>query len=137
MMMDSALTESCILMGDILQRMIDVFSGLSVFPERMRQNLDLSGGLIMSEAIMLELGREIGRQRGHDVVYDAAQASVIEGRPFRDLLEESDEVKSRLSPQQLEQLLDPTRYTGACELFATQNAKRARETAKSISGHSD
>ena len=45
----------------------------------MRENLDLSGGLIMSEAIMLELGRQIGRQQAHDAVYEAAQASFIEG----------------------------------------------------------
>ena len=74
-MFDRAITEACILTGDILERLIALFSGLTVFPERMRQNLDLSGGLIMSEALMLELGTHIGRQRAHDVVYDAAQAA--------------------------------------------------------------
>jgi len=35
----------------------------------------------MAEALMLELGRQIGRQRAHDAVYDAAQASVTRSRP--------------------------------------------------------
>jgi hypothetical protein len=43
---------------------------------RMRENLDLSGGLIMAEALMLELGKQIGRQRAHDAVYEPAQAAV-------------------------------------------------------------
>src|SRR5206468_1869410 len=74
------------LTGDMLQRMIVLFDGLQIFPERMRENLDLSGGLIMAEALMLELGRQIGRQRAHDVVYEAAQASVTQARPFKEML---------------------------------------------------
>ena len=85
-MMSRALVQACELTGDTLQRMLALFTGLQVYPERMRRNLDLSGGLIMAEALMLDLGKQIGRQRAHDAVYDAAQAAVIEGRPFRDLL---------------------------------------------------
>ena len=78
-MMNRAVSEACGLTGDILQRLIALFSGLQVFPERMRRNLDLSGGLIMAEALMLELGQQLGRQRAHDVIYDLAQAAVTEG----------------------------------------------------------
>ncbi len=131
-MMDHALTESCILTGDMLQGLLAIFDGLRVFPERMRRNLDLSGGLIMSEALMLELGKEIGRQRAHDAVYDAAQASVVEGRAFRDTLAEVDELTSRLTPQQIEGLLDPARYSGMCRQFAEQGAVQARETAAAL-----
>jgi adenylosuccinate lyase len=93
----------------------------------MRQNLDLSGGLIMGEALMLDLGKQIGRQRAHDAVYEAAQASVTQGRPFRDLLAEDPQVSGRLTPAQVEALLDPTRYTGLCREFAERGAARARE----------
>jgi adenylosuccinate lyase len=51
-MMSRALVQACELTGDVLQRMIALFEGLQVFPERMRQNLDLSGGLIMAEAVV-------------------------------------------------------------------------------------
>ena len=81
-MMSRALVQACELTGDMLQRMIALFDGLQVFPERMRENLDLSGGLIMAEALMLELGKQIGRQRAHDAVYEAAQASVTRVAPL-------------------------------------------------------
>jgi len=55
----------------ILDLSIKVLDGMRVFPERMRRNLDLSGGLIMAEALMLELGKQIGRQRAHDAVSPA------------------------------------------------------------------
>ena len=133
-MMDRALNQSAVIVGDILQYMIELFSGLQVFPERMRQNLDLSGGLIMSEALMLELGRQIGRQRAHDVIYDAAQASVVEGRSFTDTLSDEKDIQDNLSADQIESLLDPTKYTGACGLLADRFAAQARSVAADLTG---
>jgi 3-carboxy-cis,cis-muconate cycloisomerase len=132
MMMDHAVSQACGLMGDILQRLIAVLTGLQVFPERMRRNLDLSGGLIMAEALMLELGKAIGRQRAHDVVYDAAQAAATEGRPFRELLAEDPRVAAYLKSEQIEALLDPARYTGLCSHFAARQASRARELVQAM-----
>ena len=131
-MMSRALVPACELTGDVLQRMIALFDGLQVFPERMRQNLDLSGGLIMAEALMLELGRQIGRQRAHDAVYDAAQAAVTESRPFRETLASDPHVSARLTPAQLDALLDPAPYTGLCRQFAERGAATARETAAAL-----
>jgi len=132
MMMDRAMTQACLLTGEILQRLIVVLSGLQVFPERMRRNLDLSGGLIMAESLMLELGKQIGRQRAHDVVYDAAQGAALEGRAFRDLLAEDARVTTHLSPAQIDALLDPSRYIGLCPQFAERGAVRARAVAAAI-----
>jgi adenylosuccinate lyase len=126
-MMGRALVPACELTGDMLQRMISLFDGLQVFPDRMRANLDLSGGLIMAEALMLELGKQIGRQRAHDAVYDAAQGSVTEGRPFREMLAKDPHVSARLTAGQVDDLLDPARYTGLCRQFAERGAARARE----------
>jgi 3-carboxy-cis,cis-muconate cycloisomerase len=131
-MMGRALVEACELSGDLLQRLVVLLDGLQVFPERMRQNLDLSGGLIMAEALMLELGRQIGRQRAHDAVYEAAQAAVTQGRPFRDLLAKDPHVSAGLTPAQIDGLLDPARYAGLCRQFAERGAARAREIAATI-----
>ena len=128
-MMDRAVTQSAILVGDILQYMIELLSGLRVFPDRMRRNLDLSGGLIMSEALMLELGRLIGRQRAHDAIYDAAQASVVEVKPFTETLVEVEDVRENLTPKQIDALLNPTAYIGASRLLAERFAARARQVA--------
>jgi adenylosuccinate lyase len=129
MMFDRAVTDACCLTGDVLQRLIVLFSGLRVFPDRMRRNLDLSGGLIMAEALMLELGKRIGRQRAHDAVYDAAQAAATDGRPFRDVLGADERIRSQLEPAQVDELLDPARYIGLCREFADDGAIRARNTA--------
>ncbi|MEE9148154.1 MAG: adenylosuccinate lyase family protein [Candidatus Tectomicrobia bacterium] len=131
-MMGHAVTEACGLTGDILQRLIVVATGLQVFPERMRHNLDLSGGLIMAEALMLDLAQHIGRQRAHDAVYEAAQAVVTAGRPFRELLAEDPQVSSRFTAEQIEALLNPAQYTGLCSQFAERGAKRALEVATAV-----
>ena len=128
-MMSRALAQACELTGDMLQRMISLFEGLQVFPDRMRQNLDLSGGLIMAEAVMLELGRTIGRQHAHDVVYDAAQAAFVENQPFAVLLAADPRVTAHLDAAAIESLLDPTAYTGLCAMMARDAAARARSAA--------
>src|SRR5207253_6309403 len=131
-MMSRALVAACELTGDTLQRMIVLLDGLQVFPDRMRENLDLSGGLIMAEALMLELGKQIGRQRAHDAVYEAAQAAVPQSRPFRETLAEDPHVSAGLSASQVEALLDPARYTGLCRQFAERGAETARDIAAAI-----
>ncbi len=131
-MMSRALGQACELTGDMLQRLIALFDGLQVFPDRMRENLDLSGGLIMAEALMLELGKQIGRQRAHDAVYDAAQGSVTESRPFREMLAADPHVSARLTSAQVDALLDPALYAGLCRQFAERGAVSAREIAASI-----
>jgi 3-carboxy-cis,cis-muconate cycloisomerase len=131
-MMTRAITQSCELTGDMLERLVVLFGGLQVFPARMRENLDLSGGLIMAEALMLELGKQIGRQRAHDAVYDAAQGSVTQSRPFREMLAEEPHVSARLTQSQVDALLDPARYTGLCRQFAERGAASARKVAATL-----
>ncbi|MBH42341.1 MAG: adenylosuccinate lyase [Chloroflexi bacterium] len=131
-MINAAIDQTCILTDEIILGLIDLFDGVNLYPERMRRNLDLSGGLIMSEQIMLELGKEIGRQRAHDVVYDAAQKSVNEGRSFLDTLAEEEDVVARLSKDQIAELLDPENYMGLCSYFAETFAARARDRAKEL-----
>src|SRR5437868_6421241 len=114
LMMDSAEARACIAMGDVLSRLGEVMRGLRVDPKRMRANLDLGGGLIMAEAVMLDLGAAIGRQHAHDVVYDAAQATVVEGKSFADLLAADPRLTKHMDRKAIGRLLDPTAYTGLC-----------------------
>ena len=123
---DAAEARACILTGDMLARLVVVLNELKLDPKRMRANLDLSGGLIVAEAVMLELGAAIGRQTAHDVVYEAAQASVIEGKTFAGALSADPRVSSRLKPDAINKLLDPTAYTGLCAVMARESAVRAR-----------
>src|SRR5690606_1635367 len=110
------LTDACVLLGDILERMAMLMEGLQLFPERMRENLDLSGGLIMSEAVMLAVGERIGRQRAHDEVYEAVEESAASGDSFTNTLERR--LAGELDAASLEHLLDPVQYVGLCATLA-------------------
>src|SRR5271165_6231739 len=96
LIMEAAEARAAIALGDALARLVEVLRGLRLDPERMRRNLDLGGGLIMAEAIMLNLGAAIGRQHAHDVVYDAAQSAFVEGHPFGTALAEDPRVTAHL-----------------------------------------
>src|SRR5580692_9745799 len=99
LMMDTAESRACIATGDMLSRLGEVMRGLRLDPARMRNNLDLGGGLIMAEAVMLDLGATIGRQHAHDAVYDAAQAAFVEGRSFASLLAADPRVAAHLDAE--------------------------------------
>ena len=131
-MVERVLHGSIELVGDILSRLTLLFDGIDVKPERMRENLNLSGGLIMSERIMLALGEQLGRQRAHDIVYEHAQDSAVQDVSFRDLLVGDEEVRRHLSEAELDHLLDPATYTGACSEIARLQARRAREVAERL-----
>jgi adenylosuccinate lyase len=132
LVMEAAESRAAIALGDALSRLVEVLRGLRLDPERMRRNLDLGSGLIMAEAVMLDLGAVIGRQHAHDVVYDAAQAAFVEGRPFAELLAADPRVTAHLDRQAIAALLDPTAYTGLCAEMARDAAARARATAAEI-----
>jgi 3-carboxy-cis,cis-muconate cycloisomerase len=135
LIMDAAEGRAATALGDALSRLDEVLSGLRLDPDRMRRNLDLGGGLIMAEAVMLDLGAAIGRQHAHDVVYDAAQAAFVEGRSFAELLAADPRVTAHLGAKRIAALLDPTAYTGLCAEMARDAATRARKTAAEIGGY--
>src|SRR5580693_2406730 len=87
-------------------------SGLVVDEKKMRKNLDITRGLIMSEAVMMGLGPHIGRQYAHDLVYDICRQVVATGRTLLDLLAENREVAKHLDRAALEKLCDPANYLG-------------------------
>jgi adenylosuccinate lyase len=132
LIMEAAEARAAVALGDALARLVEVLRGLRLDPERMRRNLDLGGGLIMAEAVMLDLGAAIGRQHAHDVVYDAAQAAFVKGRSFAELLAADPRVTAHLDSKQIAALLDATGYTGLCAEMARDAAIRARATAAEL-----
>jgi 3-carboxy-cis,cis-muconate cycloisomerase len=89
-----------------------VLEGLQVNEGKMRDNLDATNGLIVSEAVMMELGRYLGRQRAHDMVYDFCRQALASGRPLSDLLVEDGEVAKHIDRAELARLCDPANYLG-------------------------
>lgn len=62
---------------------------------------------------MLALGRRLGKQSAHHLVYELSQAAQERRAPLRDLLAASPEVRAHLDQAELDEVLDPARYLGA------------------------
>ena len=109
--------ETCILASGALRQMLMVLKGLVVRPDNMARNLDLLQGLPLSEAVMLRLAQKVGRQRAHDLVYDASMTAFSQNRPLRDVLLADPRLRSYLAAEDLDALLDPRAYTGLASHF--------------------
>ena len=107
-----ALPEIFLLASGALAQTRMLVSGLEVDAARMRANLDLTNGLIVSEAVMMALGPYLGRQRAHDLVYDICRRVVETGRPLAALLAENAEISGHLARAELDRLCDPANYLG-------------------------
>jgi 3-carboxy-cis,cis-muconate cycloisomerase len=107
-----ALPEIFMLSAGALAQTRFLVEGLQVNEKKMRENLDITKGLIMSEAVMMGLGPKMGRNRAHDVVYDVCREVVKTGRPLIDLLEENEEIRQHADRKTLEALVDPANYLG-------------------------
>ena len=107
-----ALPEIFMLSAGALAQTRFLVEGLQVNEKKMRDNLDLTKGLIMSEAVMMGLGDKMGRNYAHDVVYDICREVVKTGRPLIDLLDENEEIKKYADRKTLEKLVDPANYLG-------------------------
>ena len=94
-----------------------LLEGLEVHPENMRRNLDITHGAIASEAVMMALGKTVGRQVAHDLVYDICMKMATDPTQiFVECLLENEVVKQcGVSRKELESLCDPGKYIGLCE----------------------
>ena len=101
----------CLAAGALAQTEF-VLNGLQVDEKKMRANLDLTKGLIVSEAVMMGLGPYLGRQYAHDLVYEICRQVVATGRPLVELLAENAEIAKHLDRRALEKLCDPANYLG-------------------------
>jgi 3-carboxy-cis,cis-muconate cycloisomerase len=86
--------------------------GLEVDAQAMRRNIELTGGLVMSEAVMMGLGKFIGREFAHDLVYDLCRESLAKKVPLIELLAAHPEIGRHVDRQALERMLDPANYLG-------------------------
>ena len=111
------LPEAFCLMAGALKQSRQLLEGLEVDPVRMRENIDLTHGLVMSEAVMMGLGPYIGREYAHDLVYDLCRDALGQRRPLIDLLAEHPEIHRHLDRAALEQLCDPANYLGQSGLM--------------------
>ena len=108
----AALPEAFVLASGALAQARFLVEGLRVDPEAMRANMDLTRGLIVSEAVMMGLAPALGRQAAHDLVYEACRIATDERRALLDVLLDMPEVTAKLDRDALAQLCEPGNYVG-------------------------
>jgi 3-carboxy-cis,cis-muconate cycloisomerase len=106
----------CLLAGALKQSRV-IVEGLEVDVVAMRRNIDMTHGLVMSEAVMMGLGPHIGREYAHDLVYDICREALKQQRPLLDLLCENDQIMAHVSRDQLAAMCDPANYLGQSGLM--------------------
>ncbi len=97
--------QSCILTDYLLHRTTELLERLIVYPERMRENLEATRGLIFSGELLLALTeRGLSRERAYEIVQRQAQRAWDEGADFRQLVREDPEIRAWLTPEEIEAL---------------------------------
>src|ERR1700761_1846436 len=106
-----AIPESFVLTAGALYQAKFALGGLIVDEKKMAENLDISRGLIVAEAVMMGLAPQIGRQEAHDVVYDACRLANEKAMTLADALSADNRVSVRIDRATIERLTAPKNYS--------------------------
>mgnify|MGYP001411107519 CR=1 FL=1 len=112
--------EISIFVSKMIESITIVLSNLIINKDKMKENLDLTGGLIMSEHLMFVLSPYIGKQTAHEIVYEVCMEAFEKGVPVVDVLVENEVVKQFLSEEEIRESLNPSNYLGLSEKFVNQ-----------------
>jgi 3-carboxy-cis,cis-muconate cycloisomerase len=121
-----ALPEIFVLSAGALAQAKLVVAGLEVDPKRMRANLEMTNGLVVSEAVMMGLAPFLGRQYAHDLVYDLCNQAVKQDKPLLDLLAANAEITKHVDRKKLAELCDPANYLGLSGVMVDRVLERRK-----------
>ena len=121
------LSHAMILLDDILAKSDKVMGKCVVDVERMLANIESQNGLVMAEKIMLALVDEgIHRDQAHEILRDASMVAVAENRHLREICGEDDAVTNAFSPEEMDELFDPSSHLGVSGEIVDEAIKLAR-----------
>jgi 3-carboxy-cis,cis-muconate cycloisomerase len=112
-----ALSEALALTGGAAAAVREITEGLEVYPEKMRQNLDETGGMLMAENVTTVFSDRLGRLEAHEIVGAASRRVADSGKPFREELLAEPVLRERLSTEEIDAALDPAGYLGSAVAF--------------------
>jgi 3-carboxy-cis,cis-muconate cycloisomerase len=111
------LPEIVNLTAGALHQLTNVVPRLEIDVQRMRENLELTRGLIFAEAITAALGEKINRSQARELIDAASERAIKEKRHLRDVISDDQKIAKHLTVQQLDKLFDPRNYTGIASEF--------------------
>jgi 3-carboxy-cis,cis-muconate cycloisomerase len=112
--------EAFILMSGSLKHTRFILENLYVDVDSMRKNLDLGGGLLMSESVMMGLAPKVGKAKAHHLVYDAAAKAHENRGTLKEALMAHSEITKELTEAEIDALIDPVNYIGCVEEMIQQ-----------------
>lgn len=112
-----ALTDALAATGGAVAAMSEAMGGLEVYPDRMRENLEATGGLILAENVTTVLTGALGRLEAHDLVKAACARVARNGTELKEELISEPAISRAVSEAELEAALDPGNYLGSSEAF--------------------
>jgi 3-carboxy-cis,cis-muconate cycloisomerase len=111
------LPEIVCLAAGAMHQLATVIPKLEINLERMRENLDLTKGLIIAEAITAALGEKISRSQARELIEAACQQAIKEKRHLRDVINDDQKIAKHLPSDRLDNLFDPRNYIGISDEF--------------------
>jgi len=96
-------------------RVADAVTNLQIDAARMRANLDLNHGLLMSESLTMALATQMGRPTAQRLVQEIIRRVLASGNTFQQAAQADPQIQALLSTEALEQALDPAGYLGSTE----------------------
>ncbi|MCD0505433.1 lyase family protein [Bordetella petrii] len=124
--------EACPLAYDVATRLDELLALVRFDPARMRENLARSADVIASERLMMVLAATLGRQHAHDRVHAAIREARREGCQLPEVLLRQPDVARHYTLAQIQEALDPARYTGNSRDIALHAAALARDLARQL-----
>ncbi len=121
------LPEILRLAGGALHHMADMLPHLEVDPDRMRQNLDATQGLIFAEAVTMALADRMGKMPAHLLVEAACGKARADKRHLKEALRQEPGLRGYLTPADLEGLFDARNYLGSADEFVERVVAQVRE----------
>jgi 3-carboxy-cis,cis-muconate cycloisomerase len=126
----------CLLTGGALAQTTGIVGGLEVHSAKMLENLDITHGLILAEALAFALGQKIGKSAAHKLVEQNCRRAVETGRSLHDVLTDDSEVRAHLSAAEIARLLEPKNYLGSTQRMI-ENALAAHRKTKALRERSE
>ncbi|OCF94226.1 adenylosuccinate lyase [Gilliamella sp. wkB308] len=123
-----ALPEINLYLSSQLQTALAVLQGLKVNAERMLTNLTLQNGLLLSEKVMFEIGKRLGKQTAHRLVYQSAMQAFEQNKTFKAVLLADPILNKEFTEDELDSWLEPINYVGLAPEKVEQVIRYADQT---------
>lgn len=121
------LSDTLALTGGAAAAIREATEGLEIHPEKMRENLDITKGLLLAENVTTLAAEKLGRLKAHDLVQAACHRALKQRKSLREELADEPALLEVLTTEEIDAALDPAGYLGSAKEFVDRALKLYRE----------